>query len=143
VLTTLQIAQDSGCWVEITTLLIPRLNDSDEEIAAMAEWIVSHLGPDVPHHFSAFHPDFRMMDRPPTPPETLKRAREIAMRGGEHFVYTGNISDPRGQSTYCPRCGAVLVKRDRYIADLVGLAVAADGSATCRNCGKLVPGVWR
>ncbi|MCI1964425.1 MAG: AmmeMemoRadiSam system radical SAM enzyme [Ancrocorticia sp.] len=143
VLTTLQIAQDSGCWVEITTLLIPGLNDSDEEIAAMAEWIVSHLGPDVPHHFSAFHPDFRMMDRPPTPPETLKRAREIAMRSGEHFVYTGNISDPRGQSTYCPRCGAVAVKRNWYVTEVVGVNARADGTGTCTHCGTKLPGVWR
>jgi pyruvate formate lyase activating enzyme len=142
VLDTLRIAQDSGCWIEITTLLIPGLNDSDEEVAEMSDWIVGHLGPNVPHHFSAFHPDFRMLDRPPTPPETLKRAREIAMRGGERYVYTGNVYDPRGQATYCPHCGSVVVERDRYSADVVGLDAAVDGSATCRTCGKGIPGVW-
>lgn len=142
VLQTLQIAQQVGTWVEITTLLIPGLNDSDEELAAMSAWIVAHLGPDVPHHFSAFHPDFRMRDRPPTPPETLTRARLIAMAGGEHYVYTGNVFDPPGQSTYCPACGGVVVERDRYVARVTGLNVAGDGSAACAACGTPIPGRW-
>jgi pyruvate formate lyase activating enzyme len=138
VLDTLRIAQDSGCWIEITTLLIPGLNDSDDEIAAMSEWIVGHLGPNVPHHFSAFHPDFRMSDRPPTPPGSVRRAREIAMRCGERFVYTGNIHDPNGQATYCPKCGAVVVQRDWYVTNVVGI----NAHGACTRCGTELPGVW-
>lgn len=142
VLETLEYVRGSTCWLEITTLLIPGKNDSDEEIAAMARWIVRNLGPDVPHHFSAFHPAHRMMDVPPTPPATLKRAREIAMGEGERYVYTGNIHDPEGQSTYCFNCKAVLLQRDRYRTQEGPLDVNEDGSGKCGICSARLPGVF-
>lgn len=126
--------QEHRPWLELTTLLIPGLNDSESEIAAMAQWIVDTLGPDVPHHFSAFHPDHRMLDRAPTPPETLRRAREIAMEQGERYVYTGNVHDLAGDATYCPRCGTVVIQRDWY------RILAAHSS--CPGCGYQIPGVW-
>ncbi len=106
VLDTLRyIRHETGVWLEVTTLLIPGLNDSDEELHAMAQWMVTELGPEVPWHFSAFHPDYRMLDRPPTPPATLKRARSIAMDAGMRYVFTGNIRAPEGQATYGHPCG--------------------------------------
>jgi pyruvate formate lyase activating enzyme len=101
-------------WFEITTLLIPDANDSDAEIRALSTWILNELGPDVPLHFSAFHPDFKMRDRPPTPKATLWRAREIAMSVGLHYVYMGNVHDRAGSSTYCPSCHNVVIERDWY-----------------------------
>src|SRR5438874_482775 len=104
-----------GCRsVAITYLLIPGLNDSDEEIEAMTNWVLERLGPDVPMHFTAFHPDYRLRDRPPTPPATLTRAREIALANGVRYAYTGNAVDPAGQSTYCHGCGACVIERDWY-----------------------------
>lgn len=142
VLDTLEYVHSTDCWLEITTLLIPGLNDSDEELTAMSRWIVDHLGPDVPHHFSAFHPAHRMMDVPPTPPETLTRARAIAMGEGENYVYTGNVFDPAGQSTYCPTCQDAVITRDRYWVTGTNLVVAEGGSATCGTCGTAIPGVF-
>lgn len=142
VLKTLEYVQASSCWLEITTLLIPGHNDSDEELLAMSRWIVSNLGPDVPHHFSAFHPAHRMLDVPPTPPATLRHAREIALSEGERFVYTGNIYDPEGQSTYCPQCGTRVVDRSGYRIAGILLDVAADGAARCGNCEYPIPGVF-
>jgi len=106
VLETLEhVARETDVWLEITTLVIPGLNDSAEEIGALTAWIGDRLGRDVPLHFSAFHPDWKMRDRPPTPPATLTRAREIALAGGLRHVYTGNVHDTAGQSTYCAACG--------------------------------------
>jgi pyruvate formate lyase activating enzyme len=139
VLETLEyVRHQTDVWLEITTLLIPGLNDSDREIDEMTRWVVEHLGPDVPHHFSAFHPDFKMIDRPPTPPETLQRAREIAMENGERYVYTGNVHDPAGQATYCHSCGAVLVERDWYRLGRWAL----DAGGRCDKCGATCPGVF-
>ena len=101
-------------WFEITTLLIPGENDSAAEIEAESRWVMERLGPDVPLHFTAFHPDWKMMDTPPTPPQTLRMARRIAMNAGIRYVYTGNIHDPAGQTTYCHACGAALIGRDWY-----------------------------
>lgn len=105
------IHHETDCWLEITTLLIPGHNDSDAEIERMANWIVRELGPEVPHHFTAFHPDHRMRDVPRTPPATLSRARQIAIDAGERFVYTGNVRDARGGTTWCPECGAGTICR--------------------------------
>ncbi len=146
VLDTLEyLKAETDVWFEITTLLIPGLNDSDEEIDAMTKWVVEHLGPDVPHHFTAFHPDFKMMDRPPTPPTTLSRARRIALDNGERYVYTGNVHDPAGQTTYCHHCGAVLIERDWYRLGRWGL----DAEGRCAACGtpcagmfEPTPGTW-
>jgi pyruvate formate lyase activating enzyme len=138
VLDTLEhVARETDVWLEITTLLIPGLNDSDEEVGALAGWIETRLGPDVPLHFSAFHPDWRMRDRPPTPPATLTRAREVALERGLRFVYTGNVHDPAGQSTYCSACGALLIERDWYELGAWNLA-----GGCCATCGAPCPGVF-
>lgn len=129
-------------WVEITTLLIPGHNDSDAEIRAMADWIVANLGPDVPHHFSAFHPDNRMRDVPPTPPATLHRAREIALAAGERHVYTGNVHDKDGDTTFCPGCDAPLIVRDWYRMVDYQLVADAAGRGICPQCGTTVPGLY-
>src|SRR4051812_8054044 len=120
VLETLEYLRTTDVWFEVTTLLIPGQNDSDDELRRQCDWLLEHLGPDVPLHFSAFHPDFKMRDVPPTPPETLRRARRIALETGLRFVYTGNVHDPDGQTTRCPGCGAAAVVRDWY--DLVAYA---------------------
>lgn len=130
------IRHETDCWLEITTLLIPGHNDSDAEIERMANWIVTELGPDVPHHFTAFHPDHRMQDVPPTPPATLSKARQIALDAGERFVYTGNVHDARGGTTWCPGCGAGLIVRDWHRVREYRLT--ADGC--CPDCGRAVPG---
>jgi pyruvate formate lyase activating enzyme len=139
VLETLEyLKHETNVWFEITTLLIPDENDSPTEIEAESAWIIDRLGPDVPLHFTAFHPDWRMMDTPPTPPETLRRAQGIATKAGIRYVYTGNIHDPRGQTTYCHACGAMLIGRDGY--ELTAWNLSAD--STCIKCGTRCPGVF-
>ncbi|MCF6218639.1 MAG: AmmeMemoRadiSam system radical SAM enzyme [Gammaproteobacteria bacterium] len=115
VLETIQyIKHETDVWLELTTLLIPGENDSAQELQQLSQWVVEKLGPDVPLHFSAFHPDFKMMDKPSTPAETLQRARKIALDNGLHYVYTGNLHDKAGESTYCHLCGEMLIGRDGY-----------------------------
>lgn len=139
VLDTLEyLVHETDVWTEITTLLIPDHNDSDDEIAAECAWIREHLGPDVPLHFSAFHPDFKMRDVPPTPVATLRRARRIARDAGLRFVYTGNVHDPEGQTTTCTNCGEALIVRDWYRID----RYAVSDSGHCNSCGAPVPGVY-
>src|SRR5690606_37443242 len=138
VLETLEFLCDSDVWFEITTLLIPDHNDSDAEIAAECAWLAEHLGPDVPLHFSAFHPDFKMRDVPPTPPETLRRARRIALDHGLRYVYTGNVHDQEGQTTTCPGCGEAVVVRDWY--QMVRYDLTDRGA--CAHCGAQLPGVY-
>jgi pyruvate formate lyase activating enzyme len=136
VLETLEwLARESRTWVEVTNLLIPGENDAPEETAALAGWIVEHMGPDVPLHLTAFHPDFRMRDRPPTPAATLTRARAIARAQGLRHVYTGNVHDPEGQTTYCPSCGAAVIERDWHAVRRVRLRGAA-----CAGCGEVIAG---
>jgi pyruvate formate lyase activating enzyme len=136
VLDTLEyVATRTDTWLEITNLLIPGHNDSEEEIDAMTRWIVAHLGPDVPLHFTGFHPDYRMLDVPRTSPSTLDRARQIALENGVHYAYTGNVFDPSGQSTRCHACDALLVERDGY---RIGRYRLVEGR--CPDCGTLVPG---
>jgi len=146
VLETLEyVRHGTDVWLEITTLLIPDLNDSTVEIDAMTKWVVEHLGRDVPHHFTAFHPDFRMRDRPATPSATLTRARTIAMANGERYVYTGNVSDAAGQTTYCHACGTVLIERDWYRLGAWGLAaggVCAGCGTACAGVFDTAPGAW-
>ena len=132
------LKHETDVWFEITTLLIPGENDSDAEIEAQSNWLVNHLGPDVPLHFTAFHPDWKMMDHPPTTPATLRMAREIARSAGLRYVYTGNIHDPAGQSTFCSGCGALLVGRDWY--DMTAWHLSAD--SRCIACGTACPGVF-
>jgi pyruvate formate lyase activating enzyme len=130
------LRHETDVWFEITTLLIPGHNDSDAEIEAECAWLAEHLGPDVPLHFTAFHPDFKMRDVPPTPPATLTRARRIALRHGLRFVYTGNVHDAEGGRTACPGCGEVVVERDWYVIGRYRLT--DDGR--CAACGAAVPG---
>ena len=137
VLETLEyLVHETDVWVEITNLLIPGRNDSDGELDEMTGWVVERLGPDVPMHFTAFHPDFKMLDVAPTPPTTLTRAREIALRNGVRYAYTGNVHDATGGSTYCPQCGAVVIERDWY--RIGAYALTDDGR--CRACDASVPG---
>ena len=136
--TLVYLKRETPVWLEITTLLIPGENDSDAELDALTRWIAGQLGPDVPLHFSAFHPDWKMNDRPPTPPATITRARGIALRNGLHYVYTGNVHDRRGGSTWCPGCGTLLIERDWYELGRWGLT--PDGK--CAECGLAVPGVF-
>jgi pyruvate formate lyase activating enzyme len=139
VLDTLEyLKHQTKVWFEITTLLIPGENDSLAEIEAESAWLMDRLGPDVPLHFTAFHPDWKMTDKPPTPPQTLRLARSIAMRAGLRYVYTGNVRDPEGQTTYCPACGAALIGRDWY--EITAWRLAADGR--CVECGARCDGVF-
>jgi pyruvate formate lyase activating enzyme len=140
VLETLKyLKHETNVWLEITTLLIPGENDSEEEIDALSRWVHEELGPDVPLHFTAFHPDWKMMDTPPTPPATLKRARRIAMRNGLHYVYTGNVHDEDGGSTYCHACGTRVIARDWYEIGAWSLSE----SGRCTKCDAQIPGVFR
>ena len=139
VLDTLRyIKHHTDVWLEITTLLIPDENDSSQEIEEMTQWVVNELGPDVPMHFTAFHPSWKMMDKPPTPAETLTRARQIAMKNGVRYAYTGNVYDSEGQSTYCHQCGSKLIGRDWYV--LSDWNLTDDGH--CTRCGTRCAGVF-
>jgi len=139
VLETLEyLKKETSVWFEITTLLIPGENDSAAEIDAMTRWVMEHLGPDVPHHFSAFHPDWKMLDKERTPPETLQRARDIAIKNGLRYVYTGNIHDETGGSTYCHHCKKKLIGRDWYVLKEWHLA----DTGACEFCGTPCAGVF-
>ena len=139
VLETLEcIKHETNTWLEVTTLLIPGQNDSDSELEAMSQWVVQHLGPDVPWHFTAFHPDWKMTDIRATPAATLTRARQIAMKNGVRYVYTGNVHDQEGGSTYCHHCRAKLIGRDWYEMTAWNL----DERGRCRACGTPLPGVF-
>jgi pyruvate formate lyase activating enzyme len=139
VLETLEyVKHETDCWLEITTLLIPGENDSPAEIEALTNWVRERLGPDTPLHFSAFHPDWRMRDIPQTPVSTLQVARNIAIQNGLRYVYTGNVHDEAGQSTYCHNCGERLIGRDWY--NITSWTLAAEGS--CTNCGATCGGVF-
>ena len=138
ILETLQyLVHETDVWVEITTLLIPGHNDSESELRALCRWVFEELGPDIPLHFSAFHPDFRMPNTPRTPKATLTRARNLAMERGLSYVYTGNVADERGQSTYCVSCGTRVIGRDWYELTEWNLI---DGC--CAACGTSVAGVF-
>ena len=134
--TLVYLVRDTDVWTEITTLLIPGKNDSEAEIRDECRWIARELGPDVPLHFTAFHPDFKMTDLPATPAATLRRARAIAMQEGLRYVYTGNIHDSEGGTTYCPQCRAALIVRDWHRIDAYGLT--PDGK--CARCSAPIPG---
>lgn len=139
VLETLEyLKHETGVWFEITTLLIPGKNDSDAELNAQCAWIAERLGPDVPLHFTAFHPDWKMRDIPATPPATLRRARDIALGHGLHYVYVGNVHDKSASSTYCTGCGAELIGRDWYELSTWHL----DDAGRCLTCEMPLPGVF-
>lgn len=139
VLDTLKyLKHETDVWLEITTLLIPGENDSDKELDELSSWIHEHLGDDVPLHFTAFHPDYKMLDKQATPPATLQRARSIAMRNGLRYVYTGNVHDKTGGSTYCHGCRQVLIGRNWF--ELSDWNLTPDGH--CTNCGTRCAGVF-
>jgi pyruvate formate lyase activating enzyme len=132
VLETLEyLVKETDTWIELTTLLIPGENDSEKELDEMSRWVVETLGPDVPMHFTAFHPDFKMNHLPPTSPKTLSRAREIARANGVRHAYTGNVVDPSGGSTYCHGCGEMVIGRDWYRLGTWKL----DDEGRCLKCG--------
>ncbi|HQR80392.1 MAG TPA: AmmeMemoRadiSam system radical SAM enzyme [Actinomycetota bacterium] len=139
VLETIEWAvKECPVWVELTTLIVPGHNDSSDELSRMADWVVEHLGVDVPWHFSAFHPDWKMLDVPATPPATLTRARRIALDHGVHFAYTGNVHDSDGDATFCPTCRKAVIERDWYEL----LSYELDAKGACTNCGTVLPGVF-
>jgi pyruvate formate lyase activating enzyme len=134
--TLVYLVKETKVWTEITTLLIPGLNDSDAELTELSEWVAGALGTDVPLHFSAFHPDYKMTDIPRTPPSTLRRARDIARRTGLRYVYTGNVHDRDGDTTMCPSCGGGVIVRDWY--EILETNLAPNGQ--CGSCGFAIAG---
>ncbi|MBL3589781.1 MAG: AmmeMemoRadiSam system radical SAM enzyme [gamma proteobacterium endosymbiont of Lamellibrachia anaximandri] len=138
VLETLQyLKHETDVWFELTTLLIPGENDSETELEEMTQWVVDKLGPDVPMHFTAFHPSWKMMDTPSTPLATLTLARSIAMKNGVRYTYVGNVHDPEGDSTWCHQCGELLIGRDWY--QLSDWNLTPEGN--CKACGAACAGV--
>ena len=136
VLDTLRwLKHESEVWFEVTNLIIPQANDDPGELRRMCDWLLANVGDEVPVHFTAFHPDFRLKDRPPTPHETLIAAREIALRSGLKYVYTGNVVDPARQSTYCPGCCELVIGRDWHAVT----AYRLDGDR-CGKCGHRIAG---
>ncbi|HSN13771.1 MAG TPA: AmmeMemoRadiSam system radical SAM enzyme [Anaeromyxobacteraceae bacterium] len=129
------LAKQGKTWVEVTNLMIPGLNDDPAETRKLCEWMAHHMGLDVPLHFTAFHPDWKMLDRPRTPAETLEKARAIAQDVGLHYVYTGNVHDPDGQTTFCPACGAAVIERDWHAVRKVRMRADA-----CAECGARIAG---
>lgn len=139
VLDTLRYIKNSTeVWLEITNLLIPGENDGESELEAMTQWVVENLGSDVPMHFTAFHPEYKMMDHRSTQLETLQRARTIAMNNGVRFAYTGNVDDFEGSCTYCHHCETRLIGREGY--ELTHWGLTRDGC--CSSCGTEIPGVF-
>lgn len=132
----MNIAHQANVWLEISTLLILGQNDSDDEVQSLSTWIANNLGIDIPLHFSAFHPDWKMKNIAATPAPTLQRARRLAMAEGLQFVYTGNIDDTEGASTWCPECKALLIERNYYRLNHWGL----DKNACCLQCGYRLVG---
>jgi len=135
--TLVYLKEKTKVWFEITNLMIHGLNDRPQETADMCQWIADHLGPDVPLHFTAFHPDYKMLDIGPTPMATLQAAREIALSKGLHYVYTGNVHDTKGSSTYCPSCKKLLIERDWYVLGEYNLK-----NNKCGFCGHTIAGIF-
>ena len=139
VLETLEyIKHETSTWLELTTLIIPGENDSEAELEAMTQWVVEHLGPEVPMHFTAFHPDWKMLDKPPTPVSSLLQARQIALKNGVHYAYVGNVHNKSADSTYCHGCGKLLIGRDWYQLSEWNL----DKTGCCYACGERCAGVF-
>jgi pyruvate formate lyase activating enzyme len=132
------VYHETETWLELTTLLIPGKNDADDELRDMCRWVVENLGPDVPMHFTAFHPDWKMRDVPPTPPAILTRARQLALEAGVQYAYTGNVHDPEGNSTWCHACGELLIERSWHSLGRWHLT----GEGKCQSCAAVVPGVF-
>ncbi|KAJ4458131.1 putative AmmeMemoRadiSam system radical SAM enzyme [Paratrimastix pyriformis] len=148
VLDTIRRAHSMGLWVEVTTLIVPGVNDSEEELRALCKWLAS-VSLDIPLHFSAFHPDFQMPETQPTPRRTLQRAKQIAAEEGLHWVYLGNVSDEGASQTKCLSCGETLVQRAGYQTRVIGLRsmpptqVEPFPQCACRHCGASpIAGIW-
>jgi len=137
VLGALEVLKSTGIWLELVVLIIPTLNDSPAEIEQMAKWVVQHLGPDVPMHFTRFHPTYRVTNLPPTPVTTLENCRRVALDAGVRYVYAGNVPNHPGENTYCHGCQRLLIRR-------IGFQVAANElkDGRCPKCGVAIPGVW-
>jgi pyruvate formate lyase activating enzyme len=135
--TMIWLKNETDVWIELTTLLIPDENDSDEEIKNECEWILEHLGENVPLHFTAFHPDFKMINKSPTPHSTLLRAKKIAGSLGIKYCYVGNVNDTKNQSTYCTGCGSLLIERNWHQTKIINLE-----KDKCRKCGNVLPGIY-
>ncbi len=138
ILNTLKILKSIGIWFELVVLVIPTLNDSPEEFSNMCKWILDNLGPDVPMHFSRFHPMYKIKDLPSTPIKTLEKAKEIAAKTGLHYVYIGNVSPHEAENTYCPICKSILIKRIGYTI----LSNKLSGKNKCPDCQTEIPGIW-
>ena len=136
--TLLYLKHETNVWFELTTLVIPGENDSEAEFEAMTQWVVENLGPEVPMHFTAFHPDWKMMEKPHTPLQSLLRAREIALKNGVRYAYVGNVHLKTAESTYCHRCGELLIGRDWYVLSDWNL----DAKGSCRFCGARCAGLF-
>ncbi len=137
VLRSIRQVAKSGVHLEIVNLVVPTLNDSEKMLGALAKWVMGELGPDVPIHFTAFHPDYQLLNLPPTPIATLERARDLALREGIHYPFVGNIPDHPGNHTYCPACGKIVIRRKGYFILEVNLQ-----KGRCKFCGKEIAGVW-
>ena len=137
VLDAIQIIHDSGVHLEIVNLVVPTLNDNLEQLRALARWVVDHVGPDVPLHFSRFQPQYKLANLPPTPVETLEQARQISLDEGVRFVYVGNVPGHPGDNTYCPACGRPIIVRQGFAVTEYHLQKGA-----CAYCGASIPGVW-
>jgi len=137
VLDALKIMKEEGIWIEITNLIIPTLNDKETEIKKLIVWIKNNLGVDVPLHFSAFYPAYKLLELPPTSFAILKKARKLAMKAGLHYVYTGNISDEEGSTTFCPKCKKALIKRRGFYVSESNIE-----NGKC-SCGETIAGVWK
>ena len=137
VLETLILLKEAGIWFEIVVLLIPTLNDSPRELKKMCGWIKNNLGPDVPVHFTRFHPTYKITNLPPTPVSTLEMARQTAIAAGIHFAYVGNVPGHEGEHTYCPKCGKLLIKRQGFY-----ISTNRIEKGRCKECQHPIPGVW-
>jgi pyruvate formate lyase activating enzyme len=135
--TLLWLKNETDVWIELTTLLIPDENDSDEEVKNECDWILKNLGENVPLHFTAFHPDFKMLDKIPTPHSTLLRAKNIANKLGIKYCYVGNVNDTKNQSTYCVNCKSLLIERNWHQTKIVNLE-----KDKCKKCKNIVPGIY-
>jgi pyruvate formate lyase activating enzyme len=136
VLETLKALKKAGVWTEVTNLIVPTLNDSEKDIKWLSNWIMVNLGKDVPLHFSAFWPTYKLKHLPGTTLEKLKEARKIAMKEGLNYVYTGNVDFPEGNNTYCPKCKKAVIKRDGFYVTENNLK-----NGKC-SCGEKIAGVW-
>jgi pyruvate formate lyase activating enzyme len=134
---TLRNMKSMGVFVEVTTLIVPGLNENPDELKALAAFLVDDLGPDTPWHISRFHPTYRLTDRPPTPVQTLRKAREIGLAAGLRYVYTGNVPGDTGESTFCPGCSELLIERWGFRVQKLRLE-----DRCCGKCGMKIEGVW-